>query len=59
MYGMIWLRGMDTEANKILVKRYLELWGTSNPRLTQEILAANFVDHTHPQKEESHATKSS
>lgn len=42
---------MDIEANKALVSRYLELWGTSNPLLAKEILAADFVDHTHPQQE--------
>ena len=39
---------MDTEANKALVSRYLELWSTSNPVNAKEILAADFVDHTHP-----------
>ncbi len=42
---------MDLEANKALVRRYIELWGTSNPVLAQEILAADFVDHTHPHQE--------
>ena len=42
---------MDIEANKSLVRRYLELWESSNPLLAKEILTADFVDHTHPQQE--------
>ena len=41
---------MDIEENKALVSRYLELWDTGNPLLAKEILAADFVDHTHPQQ---------
>ena len=40
----------DIEANKALVRRYLELWGSSDLQLAQEILAADFVDHTHPEQ---------
>jgi steroid delta-isomerase-like uncharacterized protein len=42
---------VDIEANKALVRRYIELWGTSNPELAQEILAKDFVDHSHPLQE--------
>src|SRR5258708_12585193 len=42
---------MESEASKALVRRYLELWGTSNPVLAKEILAVDFVDHTHPDQE--------
>lgn len=39
---------MDIEANKTIVRRYIELWSTGNLSLADEILAADFVDHTHP-----------
>ena len=39
---------METEGNKVLVRRYIELWNTGNEALADEILAPNFVDHTHP-----------
>lgn len=39
---------MDSEANKALIRRYIELWTTANLALADEVLAADFVDHTHP-----------
>ena len=39
---------MDIEANKALVRRYVELWSTGNLAIADEILAPNYVDHTHP-----------
>jgi steroid delta-isomerase-like uncharacterized protein len=39
---------MDIEANKTIVRRYVELWSTGEPALADEVLAADFVDHTHP-----------
>ena len=39
---------MDLEANKTLVKRYVEMWATGNVALADEILAAAYIDHTHP-----------
>lgn len=39
---------MDIEANKAIVRRYVELWSTGNLALADEVLAADFVDHTHP-----------
>lgn len=39
---------MNIEANKALVRRYIELWETGNLVLADEILAAEYVDHTHP-----------
>jgi hypothetical protein len=38
---------MDIEANKKIVRRYVELWSTDNLGLADEVLAADFVDHTH------------
>src|SRR5260370_28834683 len=39
---------MNIEANKAIVRKYIELWRTGNLALADEVLAANFVDHTHP-----------
>lgn len=40
---------MDVTAHKALVKRYVELWNTGNLALAEEVLAADFVDHSHPE----------
>ena len=39
---------MAIEANKELVRRYVELWNTANLALADAIVAPAFVDHTHP-----------
>jgi hypothetical protein len=39
---------MNIEANKSIVSRHIELWTTGNLALAYEVLAADFVDHTHP-----------
>ena len=39
---------MNIEANKAIVRKYIELWSTGNLALADEVLAADFVDHTHP-----------
>ncbi|HEX6554218.1 MAG TPA: ester cyclase [Ktedonobacteraceae bacterium] len=39
---------MDSETNKAIVRRYIELWSTGNLALADEVLAADFIDHTHP-----------
>ena len=39
---------MNIEANKAIVKKYVELWSTENLALADEVLAANFVDHRRP-----------
>ncbi len=39
---------MNIEANKAIVRKYIELWSTGNLALADEVLAANFVDHRHP-----------
>lgn len=40
---------VGTEANKEIVRRYLELWNTGNLALADEVIAPDFVDHTHPE----------
>lgn len=39
---------MSIEANKATVRKYIELWSTGNLALADEILATDFVDHSHP-----------
>ena len=39
---------MNIKANKAIVRKYIELWSTENLALADEVLAANFVDHMHP-----------
>ncbi|MBV9710092.1 MAG: ester cyclase, partial [Ktedonobacteraceae bacterium] len=41
---------MTTEANKSIVLRYLELYATGDLSIADEILAPDFVDHTHPDR---------
>jgi steroid delta-isomerase-like uncharacterized protein len=41
---------MGSETNKAIVRRYVELWSTGNLGLADEVLAADFVDHTHPKQ---------
>ena len=40
---------MPTESPNSLVCKYIELWNTGNLALADEVLAANFVDHSHPE----------
>src|SRR5207237_8112954 len=40
---------MDIEANKAIVRKYLELWDTGNLTFADEVLAPGFVDHLHPE----------
>ena len=40
---------MDVEANKQIVRRYVELWNTGNTALADDILAPTYVDHAHPE----------
>src|SRR5947209_19109562 len=40
---------MNIEANKAIVRKYLELWDTGNLALADEVLAPHFVDHLHPE----------
>jgi predicted SnoaL-like aldol condensation-catalyzing enzyme len=40
---------MNTERNKDLVRRYLEMWNTGNVELADEVLVPTWVDHAHPE----------
>lgn len=42
---------MSIEANKALVKRYIEMWRTGDTDIADEILDAAYVDHTNPEQE--------
>ena len=35
---------METEANKAIVRGYVELWNTGNLALANEVIAPDFVD---------------
>jgi predicted SnoaL-like aldol condensation-catalyzing enzyme len=40
---------MDIEANKALVRHYMEMWNTGKVELADEVLASGWVDHAHPE----------
>lgn len=40
---------MLTEENKALVRRYLQMYDTGDAQMADDILAAAFVDHSHPE----------
>ena len=40
---------MDSEANKAIVRRYIDMWNTGNVALADEVLAPAWVDHAHPE----------
>jgi predicted SnoaL-like aldol condensation-catalyzing enzyme len=40
---------MNPEANKTVVKRYIEMWNTGNTTLANEVLAPTWIDHAHPE----------
>lgn len=40
---------MDSEANKAIVRRYIEMWNTGNVALADEVLAPTWLDHAHPE----------
>ena len=42
-------RVMGTEANKMLVRHYVELYNTGDVALADEVIALDFVDYTHPE----------
>lgn len=43
------LQGANPEANKAIVRRYLEMWNTGNVALADEVLAPDWLDHAHPE----------
>ena len=48
---------MDSEANKAIVRRYIEMWNTGNVALADEVLAPTWVDHAHPEVTGSESVK--
>jgi predicted SnoaL-like aldol condensation-catalyzing enzyme len=40
---------MNPEANKAVVRAYLEMWNTGNAALAATVLAPTYVDHAHPE----------
>ena len=38
---------MDIEANKALVRRYIEMWNTGKVELADKVLSSTWVDHAH------------
>ena len=40
---------MQSESNKSLVRRYIEMWNTGNAQWASEILAVTWQDHAHPE----------
>jgi hypothetical protein len=40
---------MNNAANKAIVRRYVELYNTGHVDLADEVIASDFVDHTHPE----------
>ena len=40
---------MNPEANKTVIKRYIEMWNTGNVALADEVLIPTWVDHAHPE----------
>jgi predicted SnoaL-like aldol condensation-catalyzing enzyme len=40
---------MDIEANKALIRGYIEMWNTGNVALADKVLAADWMDHAHPE----------
>jgi predicted SnoaL-like aldol condensation-catalyzing enzyme len=40
---------MDLEANKAVVRRYIEMWNSGDVALADEVLAPTWVDYAHPE----------
>ena len=40
---------MDIEANKVIVRRYMEMWNTGNIALADEVLSSAYLDYAHPE----------
>ena len=50
---------MTTEMNKIIVKRYFEMWNTGNIKLADEVLSPAYVDYAHPEIKSTESVKQS
>ena len=48
---------MNSEANKTVVKRYMEMWNTGNVVLADEVLTPTWVDHAHPEVRDPESVK--
>jgi predicted SnoaL-like aldol condensation-catalyzing enzyme len=48
---------MDIEANKALVRRYIEMWNTGKVEIADEVLAPTWVDHAHPEVTDPESVK--
>jgi predicted SnoaL-like aldol condensation-catalyzing enzyme len=40
---------MSSEANKAVVRAYIEMWNTGNAALAATVLGPKYVDHAHPE----------
>ncbi len=50
---------MNQEANKAIVRRYIEMWNTGNGALVDTLLAPTYLDHAHPEIAGSDSVKQS
>jgi predicted SnoaL-like aldol condensation-catalyzing enzyme len=48
---------MDPEANKAIVRRYMEMWNTGNVALADEVFAPTWLDHAHPEVTDPESVK--
>jgi predicted ester cyclase len=49
---------MDIEANKALVRSYIEMWNTGKAELADEVLTSTWVDYAHPEVSGPESVKS-
>jgi hypothetical protein len=50
---------MPTTMNKIIVKKYFEMWNTGNIKLAGEVLSPEYVDYAHPEIKSTESVKQS
>ena len=50
---------MNSEANKAVVRRYLEMWNSGDAAIADEVLAADYVDAAHPEVQGADSVKAS
>lgn len=50
---------MDAEANKALVRRYIDMWNTGQTSIADAVLAPGWADHAHPEVDSIAAVKQS